>query len=108
MVDKKILQIGLGGFGRNHLRAWHEMGRGDHLFVAELDSGRQQECRIVGLPKERITTDYRAVLDRVDLVDVVTPSTSHFDVCKAALLAGKDVFVEKPMTMTSKEASRIG
>jgi len=103
-VNQKILLIGLGGFGRNHLRAWHEMGMGDNLFVAELNSERHRECRLVGMPEERITTDYRTVLDRVDVVDVVTPSTSHFEICKAALLAGKDVFVEKPMTMTSKEA----
>jgi UDP-N-acetylglucosamine 3-dehydrogenase len=107
MANKKILLIGLGGFGKNHLRAWCEMGRGDDLFVAELDLERHQECRMIGLPQERITTDYRRVLDRVDLVDVVTPSTSHFAICKAALLAGKDVFVEKPMTMTAKEAEDL-
>ena len=106
-MDRKILLVGLGGFGRNHLRAWHEMGLGDNLFVAELNSERHRECRMFGLPQERVTTDFRALLDRVDLVDIVTPSTSHFEICKAALLAGKDVFVEKPMTMTSKEAGDL-
>ena len=107
MSNRKILQIGLGGFGRNHLRAWHEIGRGGDLFVAEVDPQRHSECRIVGLSESRIATDYRAFLDQVDIVDVVTPSTTHFELCRSALLAGKDVFVEKPMTMTSKEAGDL-
>jgi predicted dehydrogenase len=107
MADRRILLIGLGGFGRNHLRAWYEIGRGTDLFVAELDPQRHKECRVVGLPDSRITTDYRAFLDQVDVVDVVTPSTTHFDICRTALLAGKDVFVEKPMTMTSTEADEL-
>ena len=107
MSNKKILLIGLGGFGRNHLRAWCEMGMREDLFVAELDSERRQECRIVGIPEVRIASDFHAVLDQVDVVDVVTPSTSHFEICNAALLAGKDVFVEKPMTITSREASNL-
>jgi UDP-N-acetylglucosamine 3-dehydrogenase len=107
MLNKHILLVGLGGFGRNHLRAWYEMGLGDNLFVAELNSELHRECRLVGMPEDRITMDYRTVLDRVDVVDVVTPSTSHFEICKAALLAGKDVFVEKPMTMTAKEAADL-
>ncbi len=107
MADKKILLIGLGGFGRNHLRAWHEMGLGANLFVAELNSERHRECEIFGLPPERISTDFRTFLDRVDVVDVVTPSTSHFELCEMALKAEKDVFVEKPMTMNSDEAKAL-
>jgi predicted dehydrogenase len=107
MTNKKILLIGLGGFGRNHLRAWHEMGLGTNLFVAELDSDRHRECGIFGLPRERISTDFGKFLTDVDIVDIVTPSTSHFELCRTALKAEKDVFVEKPMTMTSEEATAL-
>lgn len=103
----KILQIGLGGFGRNHLRAWHEMGLGQDLYVADLDSGRLDETKIFNVPPERLSTDYHDYFDDADIVDIVTPSTSHFDLCMAALQAGKDVFVEKPMTMTSEEARKL-
>jgi predicted dehydrogenase len=107
MLNKKILLIGLGGFGRNHLRAWHEMGLGANLCVAELNPELHHECRIFGMPAERITTDFRTFLDQVEIVDIVTPSTSHFPLCKAAIEAGKNVFVEKPMTMTSVEAEAL-
>lgn len=100
----KILLVGLGGFGRNHLKAWHEMGLGANLFIAERDLDRHAECRAFNVPAERLATDVGEFLDRVDVVDVVTPSTNHFELCRTALNAGKHVFVEKPMTMTSQEA----
>lgn len=106
-VDTKVLLIGLGGFGQNHLRAWHEMGLGANLFVAELNSELHQRCAIFGLPARRIATDFREFLKHVDVVDIVTPSTNHFELCSTALKAGKDVFVEKPMTMTSAEANAL-
>jgi predicted dehydrogenase len=56
---------------------------------------------------DHVGADYRRFLDAVDLVDIVTPSTSHFALCCDALQAGKDVFVEKPMTMTSEEALEL-
>jgi predicted dehydrogenase len=110
MMESKnlnVLQIGLGGFGKNHLRAWHEMGKGSHLYIAELNSKLHEDCRMFNVPSERLGTDARAFLDKVDIVDIVTPSTSHFELCRMALEAGKDVFVEKPMTMTSAEATAL-
>lgn len=103
----RVLLVGLGGFGRNHLRAWCEMGMGDWLYVAELLEPRHAECRKFNLPTERVTTDYREFLDRVDIVDIVTPTESHFSLCREAVLAGKDVFVEKPMTMILEEAVEV-
>ena len=107
MAAMNILLIGLGGFGRNHLRAWHEMGRGADLYVADLDPGRHEDTKQFNVPAERVSTDYRTFLGDADIVDIVTPSTSHFQLCIAALEAGKDVFVEKPMTMTSQEADQL-
>lgn len=104
----KILQIGLGGFGKNHLRAWAQLGRAGDLTVADLNPTRLQEAAdLIGLPPDRLGTDYRAFLREADVVDVVTPSVGHAAVCTEALRAGKHVFVEKPMTMTVEEADRL-
>lgn len=103
----RVLLIGLGSFGCNHLRAWHELGLGRNLYVAEIDPKRHSECEIYRLSSDRITADYHYFLDSVNVVDIVTPSTSHFALCSEALRAGKDVFIEKPMTMTSEEASEL-
>ena len=83
------------------------MGMGGDLYIAELDQSRYAETRVFNMSPERLTTDYRAFIDQVDIVDIVTPSTSHFQLCMEALEAGKHVFVEKPMTMTSQEAQSL-
>lgn len=103
----KILQVGLGNFGKRHLEAWHRLGHGGRLWVAELDEGKWSETATFNVPRERLVRDPARILPHVDVVDVVTPTDSHFELCSRALEAGKDVFVEKPMTMTSEEARRL-
>ncbi len=103
-----ILQIGLGGFGKNHLRAWTQMGRIRDLRVVDLSEDRLGEARhLFGIAADRVGRDYRPFLKDADVVDIVTPSDSHAGLCEEALRQGKDVFVEKPMTMTSREAERL-
>lgn len=104
----RILQVGLGAFGQNHLRAWQELGARDNLWVADLDPARLGAVqRAFALPSDRLTSDPAAALAQVDVVDIVTGTDSHYAVCAAALEAGKDVFIEKPMTATADEARRI-
>ena len=57
----------------------------------------------------KTTTDYQEILDdnTIDAVAIATPAASHFELAKAALLAGKHVLIEKPMTTTSEDASDL-
>ena len=104
----RILQVGVGGFGQQHLRAWQDLGARDHLWIADVDRARLAAAqRLLGLPADRVSSDPAAALPHVDVVDVVTGTDSHYAVCAAALEAGKDVFVEKPMTATGDEARRL-
>ena len=55
----------------------------------------------------RYTTDWRdAVVDEVDVVDIVTPNFLHFDIAMAAIEAGKHVYCEKPLALNAADASR--
>lgn len=58
---------------------------------------------------ERGGRDYRALLARADIdgVVIVVPDHLHYPIARAALLAGKDVYLEKPMTYTVDEAARL-
>src|SRR3990172_9909095 len=103
----RILQVGLGNFGRRHLAAWHLIDHGDRLWIAEADQRQWSAAARYNFPADRLLPALDAGLDRVDVVDIVTPSTSHFELCRTALLAGKDVFVEKPMTMTSQDGAEL-
>lgn len=102
-----ILLIGLGGFGQNHLRAWMELGVGADLRVAELNPTLLAECDKYNVAASHRTQDYRTFLADADVVDIVTSTDSHFELCRAALEAGKDVFVEKPMTATAEQSRAL-
>jgi predicted dehydrogenase len=104
---KNILQVGLGNFGKRHLAAWHQLDRGSSLWIAESDERKWPDTRRYNFPTDRLSASIDPLLDRVDIVDIVTPTQSHFELCRKALLAGKDVFVEKPMTMTSAEGAEL-
>src|SRR5206468_7862041 len=55
------------------------------------------------------STDYQKLLDdpNLDAVAVVTPVATHFQIAKAALVAGKHLLVEKPLTATEREAEEL-
>ena len=68
-----------------------------------------RKCRLDPADKTRVTKDYRIVLDRkdVDAVCIATPDHWHGRMTVDALHAGKDVFIEKPMTRTAEEAVAV-
>ena len=80
----------------------------DRYWLAETDGAkRDRAASQYCLAADRVTPDYRQLLAQVDVVDIVTPTDSHFELCREALDAGKDVFVEKPMTMDAGQARQI-
>src|SRR6266699_2207437 len=99
---RKVLLLGLGRWGVNHLRNLNAMPV--ELYVAEMDTKRLEPARKLGLPETRLTTKYKNLAGKMDCVVVVTPAQTHFPICKELLEAGKDVFVEKPITLLSDEA----
>jgi predicted dehydrogenase len=101
----KVLLLGLGRWGVNHLRNLHAIPV--ELHVAEVDTKRLEPARKLGIPESRLATDYSQVAGHMDAVVVVTPAQTHFPLCQQFLEAGKDVFVEKPITLTSAEARRL-
>lgn len=102
-----IVQVGLGNFGKRHLEAWRRLGFGDRLWIAEPNQARWTETATYRLPAGRLVRSMEEALEQVQVVDVVTPTDSHHLLCRQALEAGKDVFVEKPMTMTSAQAREL-
>lgn len=104
-MSQKILLIGTGRWGRNHLKVLKALV-GD-LYVADIDPAQLEVGRELSLPDDHVSTDYHDFLDRVDGVDIVTPADTHFPICKDCLLRGKDVFVEKPIALTTTQAREL-
>ena len=77
------------------------------LYVAEVGEKQLEPARKLNIPAERLTTNYKNFAGRVDCAVIVTPAQAHFSLCKEFLEAGKDVFVEKPITLASDEAKKL-
>ena len=103
--------IGLGSVSEKyvpHLRRLNVEGHPCEIVVGcDSDPSRAARARDWAIPA--FTTDYREVLGRddVDLVLILTAMQSHGEIARAALLAGKHVLVEKPMSMDLAEAAEL-
>jgi predicted dehydrogenase len=99
---KRILLIGLGRWGANHLRVLQSMPI--DLFVAERDPGRLSSS---GVSQSHRSEDASSLFPIIDAAVVVTPAQTHFKICRDLLEAGKDVFVEKPISLKSADAKEL-
>ncbi len=117
MREVRVAVLGAGGWmGRVHSMAFqtfpHFMGtaQGVARIVALVASGPEGAKALEGrVPGARVLTDWReAVADpEVDLIDICLPDNLHYPVAKAALLAGKHVYCEKPLADTAAEAREL-
>jgi predicted dehydrogenase len=103
--------IGLGGMGTVHLRALMSQSEEDKdiqiTALSELYTVRKQRAReIAKLAEKDVHHEYQDLLARndVDAVLIAVPDHWHGQIALDALTAGKDVYLEKPMTHTIEEA----
>jgi predicted dehydrogenase len=103
-----VAVCGAGYWGKNVIRAFNDVAAAQLRYVCDLDESLLAALKI-RYPNIRMTTAYDEVLgdDEVRAVAVVTPPGSHFEVARRALDAGKDVFVEKPMTLSVEDAKAL-
>src|SRR3972149_6807727 len=100
----KIGVIGCGYWGARHVRNFSEIPTAQLAVVSDLDPGRLAQMKET-YPHLQTTTSYEELLDGdVEGVVVATPPTTHYRVAEAALLRGKHVLVEKPMTVSATDA----
>ncbi|MFB3829756.1 MAG: Gfo/Idh/MocA family protein [Bryobacteraceae bacterium] len=102
--------IGVGLRSGAHLNALKQLqGESKITALCDLESARMQKAA-QGLPsRPEMYTDYRELLKdkNVGAVAIVTPGYLHHEMTLAALRAGKDVMLEKPLAMNYKEAVDI-
>jgi predicted dehydrogenase len=105
-----VAQIGCGGQGNGITKAAKNFG--DIVAVCDVDRTRADQSAHdpnIGAGKADIYEEYRQVLDRkdIDVVTIATPDHWHTKIAIEAMLAGKDVYCEKPLTLTIDEGKKI-
>jgi len=105
-MNKNIAIIGCGYWGKNLIRNFYEL---NYLHtICDLDEHKLK----VLLQKYQdisVSYDYKKLLNssEIEAVVIATPAFTHYQIAKEALLAEKDVFVEKPLALSYKEAEEL-
>ncbi|MBA8991972.1 putative dehydrogenase [Curtobacterium pusillum] len=111
----RVAMVGHGFMGAAHSQAWRTAPRFFDLAVEPemaVVVGRDPDRTEAARAKygwQAASTDWRAVVadPHIDVVDVVSPGSSHVEVAIAALEAGKHVLCEKPLANTVEEAEAM-
>lgn len=106
MKEQKIAVIGTGVWGRNIVRNFYNLNVLD--VVCDLDESNLAKVR-EQYPGVKTTKVFNEIINNPEItaVAVVTPSHTHFKVVKAMLEAGKNVYVEKPISTVAQEAKDL-
>jgi predicted dehydrogenase len=101
----KIGVIGVGYLGQHHARIYSEIEEAE--LSAVVDTDKEKADSFAGKYGSKSYTDYRDILQKVDALSIVTPTTTHYSIALDCLRAGKDVLIEKPITVSVEEADGL-
>ncbi len=101
----KIGVVGAGHLGKIHLRL--AQASEAYELVGFYDKDKTYAKTISQDNGYKFYDNYQNLLNDVDVIDIVTPTLSHFEMAKQAIEAGKHTFIEKPITNTVEEAEAL-
>jgi predicted dehydrogenase len=97
--------IGVGYLGRFHAQKYASLEDVD--LVGVVDASRERAEEVAAEVGTAAFTDYRQLLDSVDVVSIVVPTQYHYPVAKECLEAGCHILLEKPITQSVEEADHL-
>jgi len=101
----RIGVVGVGHLGQYHVKKFLTIPNCQFIGVYDKNQARAQE--ISTNLNVRAFDTYEELMDNVDAIDVAATTTYHYELAKAALLKGKHVFLEKPITSDLEQANEI-
>jgi predicted dehydrogenase len=105
MEKLKVGVVGVGHIGREHARLYSLLPNVD--FVGVYDLNIDPARRIAQHHNVKAFTSLEEFIYAVDAATVATPTSTHYEVAKPLLIAGKHVLVEKPITDTPQPAKEL-
>lgn len=110
LCAKRILMLkagvlGAGHLGKIHLKLLNQSER--YELVGFYDANKNASAAIEKEFGYKSFPSMDALIDACDMVDVVTPTITHFECAQKIVTAGKHLFIEKPITQTVEEANTL-
>jgi predicted dehydrogenase len=109
-VPLKVALIGAGSLGKEHARIYAEIAAQNAPRVqlaGVFDLNSQAAERVAEKCRTRAFRTLEAAAESADAFSIVTPTSSHFEIAKSLLTAGKHLLIEKPMTENSAQAAEL-
>nr|WP_288933493.1 Gfo/Idh/MocA family oxidoreductase [uncultured Allomuricauda sp.] len=101
----KVGVLGAGHLGKIHLRLLNQSDK--YELVGFYDPDEINAKKVAAEFGYSYFENINNLIDAVDVVDIVTPTLSHFDCAKKAIEKGRHIFIEKPITNTLEEAEEL-
>lgn len=103
---KLIAQAGLGYWGKNIFRNLNELGVLHTACDSDVETLKERKKQF---PDIHFTNSFDEILQnpKIKAVAISTPAVTHYNLVKQSLLAGRDVFVEKPLSLTVREGEEL-
>jgi predicted dehydrogenase len=101
----KVGVLGAGHLGKIHLKLLNQSSK--YELIGFYDPFRENAEKVAKEFGYKLFDTVTELINAVDVVDIVTPTLSHFDCARESIQAGKHIFIEKPITKTVEEAEAI-
>jgi predicted dehydrogenase len=104
----RVAVIGTGSLGQHHARIYAEMAAaGTVQFAGVCDVNAAAAQTFADKYNTRAFASIEEAAEASDALNIVTPTTTHFDIAKALIQRGKHLLIEKPMTDNMEQAAEL-
>lgn len=101
----KVGIFGVGHLGKFHINNWKEIE--GVKIVGFFDPNNDNANDVINTHGLKRFSDEEKLIEACDIIDVITPTNLHYEVCMMAIRKGKHVFVEKPLAHTLQEGKDL-
>ena len=102
---RKIGVVGAGHLGKIHIKCIQMINNYELIGFYDTDEkNKEQVATTFGIQSFDTIEE---LIDQIDVLDIVTPTLSHYDIAVKAIKKSKHIFIEKPITNTLKDAKSI-
>src|SRR5580704_16695217 len=108
MAKVKVAVLGTGSLGQHHARIYSELhAAGQVELTGIFDAHAETARKIAEKHKLKVFASIAEAAAASDALNIVTPTSTHYEIAEMLLTQGKHVLVEKPMTDNSEQAAKL-